>query len=292
MIRTRGIAKITGIVLGSALAVLPTVTASAESTGSSGARSVAAALVADFESGKFSTICSLTLPSAQSACSSEVKGELEGTHPSFPDVRLSSVSVHGDQATYTMSCSGAGYCGNFAGANVSQAMVKQNGKWYLLYNSANFGNFALSINSGSGTSNRGKGQGHASTEAKDEGNGNGSATDGSGAANGFTVGELCRTYATDLKEDTNKGKIDLSSAEETENLSTDFIFLSSEASGPLGRNLNTAQTDFFKFTIEDETAGISGNGTSQSQANAFNKLMQTITTEINSVCAGGNSGNS
>jgi hypothetical protein len=115
---------------------------------SNGARSVAAALVADFESGKFSKICSLALPSARSACNSEVKGELEGAHPSFPKVRLSSVSVHGKQATYTMSCSGAGYCGNFTGRNVSQAIDKHNGKWYLIYNSANFGNFALSINSG------------------------------------------------------------------------------------------------------------------------------------------------
>jgi hypothetical protein len=137
----------------------------AESAGSNGARSVAAALVADFESGKFSIICSLALPSVQSACNSEVKGELEGAHPSFPDVRLSSVSVNGDQATYTMSCSGAGYCGNFTGPNVSQAIVKQNGKWYLVYNSANFGNFALSINSGSGKSNSGKGQGAAEVNA-------------------------------------------------------------------------------------------------------------------------------
>jgi hypothetical protein len=217
--------------------------------------------------------------------------ELEGTHPSFPDVRLSSVSVHGDQATYTMSCSGAGYCGNFIGANVSQAIVEQNGEWYLLYNSANFGNFALSINSGSGESNPGTSHGHVSGAEKAKVNGSGSAT-GSDIANGFTVGEFCRTYITDLKEDTNKGRINLSSQQETENLSTDFIFLSSEASGPLGRNLNAAQTDFYKFAIEDETAGISGNGTSQSQANAFNRLMQTITSEVNSLCAGGNSGNS
>ncbi len=51
-----------------------------------------------------------------------------------------------------MSCSGAQYCGNFSGPNVSQAIVKQNGKWYLVYNSANFGDFALSVNSGSGSS--------------------------------------------------------------------------------------------------------------------------------------------
>ena len=55
-----------------------------KAAGSNGARSVAAALVADFESGKFSKICSLALPSARSACNSEVRGELEGAHPSFP----------------------------------------------------------------------------------------------------------------------------------------------------------------------------------------------------------------
>jgi hypothetical protein len=128
-------------------------------SGSNGARSVAAALVADFDSGKISSICSLALPSARSACNSEVKGELDGSHPSFPKVRLSSVSVTGNEGTYTMSCTGAGYCGNFAGRNVSQAMIKQGGKWYLVNNSANFGNFALSINSSSGTSHSGNGKG-------------------------------------------------------------------------------------------------------------------------------------
>ena len=49
-----------------------------------------------------------------------------------------------------MSCSGAQYCGNFTGRNVSQAIVKQKGKWYLVYNSANFGNFALSVSGSSG----------------------------------------------------------------------------------------------------------------------------------------------
>ena len=114
---------------------------SADTVAGSSARSVAAALVADFQAGKTSNICSLAPPSVRSRCKSEVKGELDGTHPSFPHVRLSSVRVTGNNATYTLSCSGAQYCGNFTGRNVSQAIVKQNGKWYLVYNSTNFREF-------------------------------------------------------------------------------------------------------------------------------------------------------
>ena len=81
-----------------ALAVLAPSTAMASEPGSS-ARSVAAALVADFQSGKVSpNICSLAPPSVRSKCKSEVKGELDGTHPSFPHVRLSSVRVTGNNA--------------------------------------------------------------------------------------------------------------------------------------------------------------------------------------------------
>ena len=53
-------------------------------------------------------------------------GNFPGTHPSFPHVRLSSVRVTGNNATYTMSCSGAQYCAYFTGPNVSQAIVARN----------------------------------------------------------------------------------------------------------------------------------------------------------------------
>ena len=56
-----------------ALSVLAPSTAMASEPGSS-ARSVAAALVADFESGKFSNICSLAPPSVRSDASLKSKG--------------------------------------------------------------------------------------------------------------------------------------------------------------------------------------------------------------------------
>lgn len=108
---------------------------------SSGAQSTAAAAVGDLQTGNWSKLCTLVEPSQQTDCNEALR--LQTASASYPKVALAVVSTNGNQATATISCSGATYCARFTGANASAPLVKLNGTWYLA------GDFSSSESSGS-----------------------------------------------------------------------------------------------------------------------------------------------
>jgi hypothetical protein len=76
-----------------------------ESAGSNGARSASSAAVADIQTGKWTKLCALVIPSQRSTCNSTVKGHAH-LFKAYLNVRLESVTVKGNQATAQTSCSG------------------------------------------------------------------------------------------------------------------------------------------------------------------------------------------
>ena len=100
---------------------------------SSSAQATAAKAIADLQTGRWTALCQLEVPSQQSSCRSRVQSSLESIG-SFPRVKIASVVASGNGATVTVTCSGALYCADFRGLNSTQDLVRLNGTWYLSNN--------------------------------------------------------------------------------------------------------------------------------------------------------------
>ncbi len=122
------------------------------SKSSNGAQSTASAAIGDLQSGNWSKLCSLVEPSEQAACNASLRGQSTASL-SFPKIALASVvlSTSGNQATATITCTGASYCARFAGENATAQLVKLNNVWYLTGDFSSSAGSGTSGNSGSDT---------------------------------------------------------------------------------------------------------------------------------------------
>ncbi len=140
------------------------------SSGSDTPNGVMSAAAADLASSNWSGLCSLSPPSNQSVCRSELS-ELSGENLTINGVSYSITSSGAESATATLKFN-ACKSGTCAPATESGQLVKQNGKWYLSGNFGNTGNSDSGVggNSGKSGSSSDKGSSGNSDNSGDSGN--------------------------------------------------------------------------------------------------------------------------
>ena len=157
---------------------------------SSSPRSVGKAVVTDLNDGSDSQVCSLVLPSQQSACRRDVRSAASRFRQELSNNRetakysVSTVTVHGNQATAVLD---EWVCGNGC-TNPSNhiSMIKQDGRWYVSGVKSLYGVAGLNKAAGSTGSTGTSGSSSNSGNTGSLGNSGSSGSTGSTGSTGNT----------------------------------------------------------------------------------------------------------